>query len=64
MVISLRPWRLQPEYPCLASQSSRQPRAGTVAGRMQLGIPKTFAKAAEEADEQVVDARDSRQALG
>ncbi len=39
-------------------------RGRRVAGDVHLGIHKSFGKAAEDADEQVEDASDSREALG
>ena len=39
-------------------------RGRRVAGNVHLGIHKAFGKAAEDADEQVEDAGDSREALG
>ena len=39
-------------------------RGRRVAGRVQLGIRKSFGKAAEDAHQQVEDAGDPRQALG
>ena len=39
-------------------------RGRRVAGSVQLGVRESFGKAAEDAHEQVEDARDPRQALG
>ncbi len=39
-------------------------RGRRVAGHVHLGVDKAFGKAAEDADEQVEDAGDSREALG